>query len=160
MEESKVQSAEHWLVHDHTVFEVLCAQCREAADISDWWETERLFDELIEKLRFHMAQEEEVLFVAYEEKRQSGFMSSSELRNEHSVMIDSFRRIKSHIRNQSMEDVYEETKALEKLIHDHHAKEEEIFLPFASRLLFEDREELVRKLSNFSITQKSRVWFV
>jgi len=40
----------------------------------------------------------------------------------------------------------------------HHEKEEEIFLPMASHILFEDREALTTKLHEFTGPKKKRDW--
>lgn len=153
-----MRSTEHWLVHEHTQFEELLRQCKGAADISDWWALEQFFLKLVESLRFHMAQEEEVLFPAYEAKCESSSMSTSELRNEHSVMIESFRELVRYINSRQSKDAYDCIVALELFMLGHNEKEELVFLPYASRLLYEDRDELLLKLDKFVVSKKSRNW--
>jgi len=153
-----MRSTEHWLVHEHTQFEVLVRECRDAADISDWWALKNGFRTLVEELRHHMAQEEEILFPAYEEKRKPSHMSTLELYNEHSVIVNSLRNLDKLIDSQSSEDAYACIVSLEQLMLEHNQKEELAFLPFASHLLFEDRDELVLKLKNFVLTNESRRW--
>ncbi len=153
-----MRSTEHWLVHEHTQFELLLRKCRAAADISDWWALEQSLVKLAEDLRFHMAQEEEILFPAYEAKCKPSHMSTLELYNEHSVIVDNFRRLEKLIKSKSSEAVCDCIVALEMLVTEHNEKEERAFLPFASRLLFEDRDELVLKLKKFVVTNKSRNW--
>ena len=155
-----MRSTEHWLVHGHTQFELLLRECRAAADILDWWALEQFVVKLIEGLRFHMAQEEEVLFPAYDAKCKPSHMSTLELYNEHSVIVENFRRLEKLIKSRSSEAVYDCIVALETLMTEHNEKEERTFLPFASHLLFEDRDELVLKLKNFLVTNKSRNWGV
>jgi hypothetical protein len=40
----------------------------------------------------------------------------------------------------------------------HHEKEEDIFLPMASHILSESREELSRKLAEFDVSKIQRKW--
>jgi hypothetical protein len=153
-----MKSAEHWLVHEHTQFEFLLRECRAAADKTDWWALDRIFKKLVEQLRFHMAQEEEVIFPAYEKKRESSHMSTLELYNEHSVIVDSFRKLDNLIEERSSKDVYDSIVTLELFMIEHNAKEEKAFLPFASHLLFDDREVLTLKLDEFVVKNESRHW--
>jgi iron-sulfur cluster repair protein YtfE (RIC family) len=153
-----MRSTEHWLVHEHTQFEELLRQCKDAADISDWWALEQFFLKLVEHLQFHMAQEEEVLFPAYEAKSASSPMSTSELRNEHSVIIESFRELARLIKSRQSKVTYDCIVALELLMLEHNEKEEFVFLPYASHLLYEDRDELLLKLDKFVVSNKSRNW--
>lgn len=153
-----MRSAEHWLVHEHTQFEVLVRECRDAADIADWWALENYFRTLMEQLRYHMAQEEEVLFPAYDAMCDSSHVSTLELLNEHSVIVDCFRQLDKFIQAKSSKEAYDCIVNLELQLLAHNEREEKTFLPFASRLLFEERDELLFKLDNFVITSKTRDW--
>jgi len=155
-----MKSTEHWLVHDHTQFELLLSQCRDAADISDWWAVEQFFAQLVEQLGHHMAQEEEVLFPAYDAKCMPSHMQSLELFNEHSVIVDGFRTLEKLINSRDSQTTFDWIVALELLLIQHNEKEEKIFLPFASHLLFEDRDELAEKLDRFVVSSRSRKWIV
>lgn len=153
-----MKSTEHWLVHEHTQFESLIRECRTAAEIGDWWAVEHFLKELVESLSYHMAKEEEVLFPAYEKKSESTDMSSLEIFNEHSAMVDAFRKLKKLIDSRAVKETYDCVVALELLLIEHNQNEEQTFLPFASKLLFEDRDDLQLKLSNFVVTEDSRDW--
>ena len=155
-----MKSAEHWLVHKHTQFEELFRLLHDAADISDWWAVDQYFTDMTAQLRYHMAQEEEVLFPAYDVKckvlDRSSKVSTRDLCNEHSKFRDMFRELEICIRNKDSECVIMLVAALELLMAEHNEKEEYIFLPFASRLLFEERDRLQEKLSKFVFTGTSR----
>ena len=153
-----MKSAEHWLVHEHTQFESLLRECHAAADISDWWAVEQLFTKIVEQLRYHMAQEEEVLFPAYDAKCGPSNMQSKELQNEHSVIVENLCKLDKYIIDRDSDSAHDSIAALELAMHEHNEKEEKVFLPYASRLLFEDRENLVQKLNDFVVTDKSRKW--
>jgi len=153
-----MKSAEHWLVHEHTQFELLMRECHDAAKISDWWAVEQFFTKIVEQLRYHMAQEEEVLFPAYDAKCEPSHMQSQELYNEHSLLIDSFGQLAKNISDKDAASTVDCLAALELVMHEHNEKEEKVYLPFASHLLFEDRDELAQKLGDFVISDKSRKW--
>ena len=155
-----MKSAEHWLVHEHTQFEVLLRDCHDAVDILDWWAIEQLFAKIVAQLRYHMAQEEEVLFPAYDAKCGSSDMKSHELCKEHSAIVDSLRQLDKHIIERNPVVTLDCIVAIELDMHEHNEKEERVFLPFASYLLFEDRDDLVQKLNDFSVSDKSRKWSI
>ncbi len=155
-----MKSAEHWLVHDHTEIELLLGECHNAADISDWWAVEQFFAKLVTQLRYHMAQEEEVLFPAYDAKCEPSHMQSQELYNEHSLLIESFDKLAKSISDKDAVSTIDCVAAIELAMHEHNEKEEKVFLPFASHLLFEDRDELAQKLDDFVISDKSRKWSI
>ncbi len=153
-----MRSTEHWLVHEHTQFEVLVRECRDAADISDWWALENYLKALVEQLRYHMAQEEEVLFPAYDARCNFSPISTRELFNEHSEIVKGFGKLERLVLDKSSKEAYDCIVNLELMLLAHNEKEEQVFLPFASRLLFEERDELVLKLKRFVITSKTRIW--
>ena len=157
-----MKSAEHWLVHEHTQFEVLFRQLHDAADILDWWAIDQIFLKLVEQLRYHMAQEEEVLFPAYDARYDtvdiSSKISTAELCDEHSVIIEKFRQLEECMKSKQSECVISIIVSLEMLMLFHNEKEEKIFLPFASHLLFDDRDQLSQRLDEFIVTDSSRNW--
>ena len=146
------------LFRSHTQFEALMREGLDAAKIADWWAVDQFYIKLVESLRYHIAQEEEVLFPAYEKNCESSHMPTLALYNEHSVMVDFFRKLKKFIDSRSFDDTCDCIEALELLLIEHNKKEEDTFLPFASRLLFDDRDILQLQLQNFIVTNKSRHW--
>lgn len=155
-----MKSTEHWLVHDHTQIEDLLRRCCEEAEIYDWWALERYFTEFIGQLRYHVAQEEEVLYPAYDARRAPEHMFTDDLYEDHSRIIDIIGKIHRLIEGQEKEGLVELFKQLVDVMFEHNQKEEHVFLPFASHLLCEDRDELSEKLDNFTLSRKSRVWAV
>ena len=153
-----MKSTEHWIVHNHSQFEVLLCLCRDAAEIEDWWALEQAFNDLGNQLKHHLAQEEEVLFPAFEAKYKVSSLPTSSLRNEHSVLVHMFRDTAAMIKTRNPEAILEALVALESLMIKHHEKEEDIFLPMASHILFSEREELSEKLENFALSNTSRQW--
>ena len=153
-----MKSTEHWLVHDHTKIEDLLRRCCEEADIYDWWALERYFGELVKHLKFHMAQEEEVLYPAYDAKRSPEHMFTTELYEDHDRIVETCRDIYRHIERKQKEGLTDLIGNLVDNLLEHNQREEHVFLPFASHLLYEDRDELSERLDNFKPAKKSRVW--
>ena len=153
-----MKSTEHWLVHDHSQFEYLIGQCREAADINDWWALEQAFNELVEKLKHHMAQEEEILFPAYEARTTAPHKPTSALRNEHDLIVKLFRDTAGFINARDVDGTDEALQTLQFHMIQHNEKEEEIFLPMASHILCNEREWLSEKLDQFDEPMYPRDW--
>lgn len=153
-----MKSTEHWIVHNHSQFEVLLRLCRDAAEIEDWWALEQAFNDLVSQMKLHMAQEEEVLFPAFEARNDVSSLPTSSLRNEHSIMVQLFRDTAAMIKSRRQEAILESLVSLESLMIKHHEKEEDIFLPMASHILFSEREELSEKLEKFELSKNSRQW--
>jgi hemerythrin-like domain-containing protein len=153
-----MKSTEHWLVHDHTQIEGLLRNCREEAYIYDWWALDRYFNEFIDQLRYHMAQEEEVLFPAFDEKCQPTHELTAELLEEHDQIIECIRNVRRSIDDKAKDETVEGVERLVSLLVAHDGKEEKVLLPFASHLLYEDREELSEDLENFTMSDNSRDW--
>lgn len=110
-----------------------------------------------------MAQEEEVLFPAYDSKLEFSVarlpsVSTQELYGEHSIIVEKIRKLAKCIHDEDADSVINRAASLELLLLEHNEKEEQIFLPYASRLLFEDRDKLEKKLEEFSLSEKSRDW--
>jgi hemerythrin superfamily protein len=153
-----MKSAEHWLVHNHTQIEVLLRQCREEADIYDWWALNMYFQELVKQLRFHLAQEEEVLYPAYNAKADASHDFTAKLVQQHTQVVDIARDIYTLIEDRTKRGLTEKLDALISVLHAHNREEEGVFLPYASHLLYDDRERLAEQLEGFNLSEKSRVW--
>lgn len=153
-----MKSTEHWLVHDHTQFENLLGQCMEAGEIEDWWALEQAFNELVKLLKYHMAQEEEVLFPAYETRMSGTQKPTAALYGEHDQIVQLVKDTAAVLKKRDPETVLESLVSLVSLMIKHHEKEEDIFLPMAGHILASDREELSMQLDKFKLSEKSRDW--
>jgi hemerythrin superfamily protein len=87
-------------------------------------------------------------------------MFTDDLYQDHNRIIEIVRKIHRHIDTQEKEGLVELFKELVDVMFEHNQREEHVFLPFASHLLCEDRDELSEKLENFALSKKSRVWGV
>jgi hemerythrin superfamily protein len=153
-----MKSTEHWLVHDHSHHERLLGDCMEAADIDDWWALDRAFTELVKILKHHMAQEEEVLFPAYESKPNASCKPTDSLRKEHDRIVFYLHALLNSIKERDHEKAMDALLSLQPIMIHHHETEEEVFLPMASHILFAEREQLSRDIEEYDSAVSPRDW--
>jgi hemerythrin-like domain-containing protein len=153
-----MNSTDNWLVHEHSLYENLLSQCHDAVEIEDWGTVNLAFNELVTHLKRHMALEEEVLYPAYEATVHAPQGPTMALREEHDHIVRLIQDMARIIKNRDSEHVLECLVHLENHMIKHHEKEEDIFLPMASHILRESREELSRKLNEFDVSQIQRKW--
>jgi hemerythrin-like domain-containing protein len=153
-----MNSADNWLVHEHSLYEELLSQCMNAVDMEEWGAVNLAFNELVTHLKRHMALEEEVLYPAYEATAHAPQGPTTALREEHDHIVRQIQDMARIIKTRDSEHVLECLVHLESRMIKHHEKEEDIFLPMASHILSESREELSRKLAEFDVSKIQRKW--
>lgn len=155
-----MKSTEHWLVHDHTKIEYMLGRLCESAEINDWASSGKALRELVDNLKFHIALEEEVLFPAFEARTSSPHLPTESLSSEHTRIIQLLCELADIIESRNPIHMRETLPLLEAALLEHHGKEENIFLPMASHILFAEREQLSEKLNSFSEPQHPRDWSI
>jgi hemerythrin-like domain-containing protein len=105
-----------------------------------------------------MAVEEEVLYPAYEAETHAPQGPTQALREEHDRIVQLVRDMVEVIKTRDSEHVLESLARLEYEMIKHHEKEEDIFLPMASHILNEKREEISQKLAGFDKLKSARKW--
>jgi iron-sulfur cluster repair protein YtfE (RIC family) len=145
-------------VHEHSLYEDLLSECKDAAEIEDWANVQLIFDQLVTHLKRHVALEEGVLYPAYETAPHAPQGPTTALREEHSTIISLFRDLAAIINTRDSEHMLESLAYLENRMIKHHEKEEDIFLPMASHILNDRRDELLRKLDEFGASNSGRKW--
>jgi iron-sulfur cluster repair protein YtfE (RIC family) len=153
-------STDNWLVHEHSLYEDLLSRCQDAAEMEEWKAVDLAFNELVTHLKRHMAVEEDVLYPAYESEPNAPQGPTTALREEHSAIIRLIGDLARVIKTRGSEHVLECLTHLENQMIKHHEKEEDIFLPMASHILYASRDELVRKLNEFDGSKTRRKWDV
>ncbi|MGB5539200.1 MAG: hemerythrin domain-containing protein [Gammaproteobacteria bacterium] len=149
---------DNWLVHEHSLYENLLSECRDAVETEDWGMVDRIIHELVTHLKRHMAMEEEVLYPAYESAPQAPQGPTMALRDEHTSIIRLIQDTARVIRSRDSDHVLECLARLDYQMIKHHEKEEDIFLPMASHILDDNRDELLRKLAGFDTSKTKRRW--
>lgn len=151
-------STDDWLIHEHSLYEDLLANCQEAVEAEDWRSVDALFSKLITHLKRHMALEEEVLYPAYEAAAHAPQGPTGALRHEHDEIVRLVTDMTRVIRTRDSDHVFECLEHLENRMIKHHEKEEDIFLPMASLILNDQRADLLRQLADFQPSGASRKW--
>ena len=151
-----MNSSDNWLLHDHSRQEELLAKCQEAVEVEDWSVANSTFRELLAELEWHILQEEQVLYPAYEAAVKAPAEPTAALRSEHHKIIAFMNDMRLVFESQDSEHVLDCLNRLEQLMTKHHEKEEDIFLPMASLILNDQREEVQKKLPSFSSTMTDK----
>jgi hemerythrin-like domain-containing protein len=153
-----MNNTDNWLVHEHSLYENLLSRIQDAVEFDDWGSADLTFRELVAHLKQHMAVEEEVLYPAYEAEAHAPQGPTQALREEHDRIVLLVRDMLPVIKTRDSEHVLESLSRLEYEMIKHHEKEEDIFLPMASHILDEKREEISQKLAGFDVSKSARKW--
>jgi hemerythrin-like domain-containing protein len=155
-----MNSADNWLVHEHSLYEDLLTECHDAVENEDWEGVNLIFSQLVMHLKRHIALEEEVLYPAYESAPNAPQGPTGALREEHSTIIRLLQDMAPIIRTRDSEHLLESLAYLENQMIKHHEKEEDIFLPMASHILNSSRDELSSRLRQYEGSTSHREWNV
>jgi iron-sulfur cluster repair protein YtfE (RIC family) len=153
-----MDNTDHWLEHEHSLYEDLLWQCREEVETEEWEEVGLAFGKLVMLLKRHMALEEEVLYPAYEASPHAPQGPTTALREEHDNIVRLVQDIARLLKTRDSEHVLQSLVSLENQMIKHHEKEEDIFLPMAGYILKDRRTELLRKLDEFDASKIQRKW--
>ena len=145
--------SDNWLLHDHSQQEELLSRCQEAVEIEDWDKANLTFRKLLAELKWHILQEEQVVYPAYEAEINTPGEPTAALRSEHRKIMAFMNDMLQVFASQNSEHVLDCLNRLEQLLTKHHEKEEDIFLPMASLILKDIREEIQKKLHSFNSTK-------
>lgn len=148
----------NWLNHDHLEYETLLYDCQAAVEQEDWRSAQQLFEQLVSHVKVHMRIEEEILYPAYEEAMNVPQGPTHALREEHDEIVRLMRDLSYVLKTNDSDLFLESLLPLERVMLKHHEKEEEIFLPMASHLLLDRRDEIMRKLEEFDKEKGKRDW--
>ena len=147
-----------WMFHEHSAFEEMLEECIEQAELELWRECLATFNNLIAKLKNHMAMEEEILYPAYERHSELPQNPVQALRAEHDHLVQFLWDINQIIKTRDSEHLEAAIKPVVVALHHHHDKEEEFFLPMAGHLLLPYRESIIDDLKSFDPSKTTRKW--
>ena len=151
----------NWLYHDHLDLEDQLDSCGAAAKRQDWPAVERLFGQLVQRLKGHMRIEEEVLFPLYEQVPGTPGEPTESLRNDHDSMVNWCRDLHYNCQAQNAAGFISALQPLRDLLAQHDVKEERFFLPMASHTLAGRRQEVLSRLKALDLKDGAgakRVW--
>jgi hemerythrin-like domain-containing protein len=147
-----------WLHHDHVDHEAILFDCQAAAEQEEWRAVKQIFEELVSRVRVHMAMEEEILNPAYEAAMDAPQGPTQALREEHDEIYRLLRDLPRVLESNDSDIFLESLLPLEKVMTKHHEKEEEIFLPMAGHALLAQQDEIKRRLKEFDTETSGRDW--
>ena len=148
----------NWLYHDHVVFEALLDECREAAEAESWRDVKRLFNELVSHLKLHIRIEEEALYPAFERATGTAEGPTQSLSRDHDEIFRLLHDSHFVLGTHDSAHFVDSLAHLEAIMERHHEKEEDIFLPMASQVLREQREQILERLATLPRGKGKRVW--
>lgn len=117
--------------------------------MEDWRTARQAFQEMATHMKRHMAIEDEVLYPAYEASTDAPQGPTTALREEHRQLQRLVLDMARLLQTSDSEQVLDGLQHLERQMLKHHEKEEDIFLPMASHILSEKREEIIAKIKMF-----------
>ena len=137
----------NWLIHDHRKYDEMLTQCEMAAEMADWKDAVRLFNEFTTDLKLHMQMEDEVLYPLFEQKDADPENEMTGLHEEHENIVRLLRDLACVIKNKNIDHFMESLEPLHETMNEHNMHEEAVFLSLGSDSLLTRRDEIMDKLS-------------
>lgn len=138
-----------WLIHDHTQYESLLHDCLTAVGQDDWEAVADAFAKLHKEVLRHMEMEDEVLYPAYLRTEGLPRAPVTALQQDHKKIASLLSDVETLLQTRNSEHVQQSFLPLEQTMITHHEREEDLFLPMASYLMLEQKEDLLRQLGSF-----------
>lgn len=137
----------NWLVHDHHKYDEMLTECEMAAEMADWKDAVRLFNEFTSELKIHMQLEDEVLYPIFEQKKTNPESEITELHEEHDNLVRLLRDLVSVIKSKNIDHFLESLVPLHEAMNEHNEHEEAVFRRLGSDSLLTRRDEIMEQLS-------------
>ena len=153
-----MNEAYDWLFHEHSGTEELLRECVEDAKMHSWEDCMMNFQLLVKKLKSHMAMEDEILFPAYAKLKELPQRPIQALTEEHNRVEKLLTDIHNDMQPPQEEELKSHFEELASLLHTHHEKEENFFLPLAGLFLLPYKASLEIELENFDPENIKRKW--
>ncbi len=150
----------NWLVHDHNKYDAILTECEMAAEMADWKDAIRLFNDFISKLKLHMQLEDEVLYPLFEKNEDDPNDEIPLLHEEHDNIVRLLRDLVCIIKTKNIDHFIESLSPLHKALNEHNAHEEDVFQRLGNNSLLMNRDEIMKQLSAVQEKKghKSRDW--
>jgi len=148
----------NWLVHDHRQYDAALDECEAAADVGEWKNAKRLFNDFVTDLKLHMQIEDEVLYPLFVEE--SGGLEGviDHLSEEHDYLVRLVQDLAYIIRANDFEHFLDSLEPLHKAMNQHNEHEESVFLNMANHSILMRRAEVMQRLKAVQNKKGSRSW--
>jgi len=137
----------NWLVHDHHKYDEMLTECEMAAEMADWKDAVRLFNEFTKDLKLHMQLEDEVIYPLFENKAAEAEDAITELHEQHKDLVRLLTDLVYVIKNKNIDHFMESLIPLHKIMNEHNDYEEEVFRRLGNDDLLMHRDEVMQQLS-------------
>jgi len=148
----------NWLVHDHHKYDVALDDCEAAADIGEWNNAKRLFEDFVSDLKLHMRMEDEVLYPLFCEDSGDPDGVIGHLSDEHDYLAHLVHDLAYIIKSNDFDHFLDSLEPLHSAMKRHNEHEEKVFLKLAKPSILMRREEIIARLKKVEGTQRRRVW--
>jgi len=142
-----VNDTSNWLVHDHGKYDDALTECEIAADMGEWKNATRLFNEFIDDLKLHMKLEDEVLYPFYVKEVGDPEGEIIELSEEHGELVRLLSDLNYIIKTNDFDHFLDSLEPLHKALNEHNEHEEAVFLCIGNDSLLMHREEVMANLN-------------
>lgn len=148
----------NWLVHDHCKYDDALTQCEIAADMGEWKNATRLFNEFVDDLKLHMRLEDEVLYPFFIEELGDPEGEIGDLSEEHDELAQLLSDLAYIIKNSDFDHFLDSLEPLHKAMKKHNNHEEGVFKSMKSDALLTHREEVMNRLNALQNNEGRRTW--
>ena len=153
-----MNNASNWLVHDHCKYDAALDECETAADVGEWKNAKRLFQNFVSDLKLHMQMEDEVLYPLFIEENGDPEGIINHLSGEHDYLVHLIHDLTYIIKNNDFDHFLDSLEPLHKAMKQHNRHEEKVFLNMANPSILMRREEIIERLNAVHNKQGGRVW--
>ncbi len=142
-----MNTTNNWLIHDHHKYDEMLTECEMAAEMADWKDAVRLFNEFTNDLKLHMQLEDEIIYPLFEKKSADAIDAMTELHEQHEDLVRLLTDLVSVIKNKNIDHFMESLVPLHKIMNEHNQFEEEVFRRLGNDDLLMRRDEVMQQLS-------------
>jgi len=150
----------NWMVHDHQKYDALLTECEMAAEMADWKDALRLFNEFTTDLKIHMQLEDDILYPLFDSKEIDSENEMEILHDEHENIVRLLRDLACIIKTKNIDHFMESLLPLHKVMNEHNEHEEKVFQKLGSDALLSQHDEIMERLANLQKEKghKPREW--
>jgi hemerythrin-like domain-containing protein len=153
-----VNDTSNWLVHDHHKYDVALDECETAADVGEWKNAKRLFQDFVTDLKLHMQMEDEVLYPLFIEENGDPDGIITHLSDEHDYLSRLVHDLAYIIKANDFDHFLDSLEPLHKAMNQHNEHEESVFLSMTNQSILMRRDEIMQRLAAVQNKKGSRNW--
>ena len=146
------------MVHDHDKYDAALDECETAADVGEWKNAKRLFQDFVTDLKLHMQMEDEVLYPLFIEENGDPEGLITHLSEEHDYLARLVHDLSYIIKANDFDHFLDSLEPLHKAMNQHNEHEERVFLNMANQSILMRRDEIMERLHAVQNNQGSRSW--